>query len=260
MQTNTGASNMIYCFGNSHVALFSGAPPCGNKTRSIQQKAWVATKEGKPIVIEGEHAGKGGVLDINPENPQFRGVYLGGVLCYNFLKNHAPTVRYWLDSLKIQKEKDKILFYVGEIDCRVHLSKKYMTTDLSKEEVVNECVERYFKALKMFSDEGWDVIVCGTHPTNTLPHSEKYPNINWGDVSIRNSICVIFNSALKSLCEKNSISFVSIYDKLVDENNITKPGVLKDFCHMNYDFCFPLIVDEMERQNLCDTRKDSQNE
>ena len=45
---------MIYCFGNSHVALFSGAPPCGNKTRSIQQKAWVATKEGKDVLRIGQ--------------------------------------------------------------------------------------------------------------------------------------------------------------------------------------------------------------
>ena len=106
---------MIYCFGNSHVAVFSSAPPCGNKTRKVSQVAWVATKEGKPIVIDGQHAGKGGVLDINPEYPIFRGVYLGGVLCYNFLEHHTPTVRYWLDSLKVNKKDDKILY---EILCR----------------------------------------------------------------------------------------------------------------------------------------------
>ena len=61
----------------------------------------------------------------------------------------------------------------------------------------------------------------------------------WGDCDFRNGICLTWNTYMKKLCDENGVSFISIYDRLVDENNITKQEYFKDYCHIIYDIIIP---------------------
>jgi hypothetical protein len=51
---------------------------------------------------------------------------------------------------------------------------------------------------------------------------------------------------MKKKCDEADISFISIYDKLVDENNMTRTEYFKDYCHLIYDKCFPMFLSELQ--------------
>ena len=233
---------MIYCLGNSHASIFSGAPPCGNLVGKKNQNK----------------DGVGDACDPNPSYPQLRTVYLGGALSYNFTTKYLPNVYHWIDRLGASKENDILLFCVGEIDCRWHLPKKSETLGIDKRDVVVECVDRFFESFKILKSEGWRVIVCGTQPTTILPglgipdlDDQRYNGEpRWGDCSFRNEICKIWNDYMSEKCDKNKIPFVSIYDRLVDEDNITKTEYFKDYCHLIYDKCLPMFIEELEKVNF----------
>jgi hypothetical protein len=230
---------MIYCFGNSHASIFSGAPPCGNLVPKANQ-----FKDGV-----------GDACRPNPNYPYLQTVYLGGALSYNFTTKYLPNVYHWIKRLGAQKDRDALLFCVGEIDCRWHLPKKSDLQNIKSEDVVKECIDRFFESFKILKSEGWNVIVCGTQPTTVLPglgiediDDKRYNGEpRWGDCDFRNNICLTWNTYMEKLCNENSVGFISIYDKLVDENNITRQEYFKDYCHIIYDKCFPMFIDELKR-------------
>ena len=217
---------MIHCYGNSHVAIFSGSPPSGNKTKSF--------KDWQP--------------KVNPDYPNLRTVFLGPIIAYNFYEHHLSNVKK--DLIKIPKT-DSILLCVGEIDCRYHIAKKIMDTGGDIDQVVLLSVRRYVKAISQLTDEGWNMIVVGVHPSTLLPHCEDLATPHWGDCAFRNSISASWNSQLSTACDEIGVTFVSIYDFLVDDHNITLDnGAFLDFCHISYDMCFPLYLERMRAKGV----------
>ena len=89
---------MIYCFGNSHASIFSGAPPCGNLVRKANQ-----FKDGV-----------GDACNPNPIHPYLQTVYLGGALSYNFTTKYLPNVYHWINRLGAQKERDALSGQMSE--------------------------------------------------------------------------------------------------------------------------------------------------
>lgn len=218
---------MIWGFGNSHAAIFSGIKPCGN--------------------IRGP---KLGVAEPNPNYKNIRTIFLGPIIAYNFRKSHLPTLLSTLSQYRVDKNNDSIALYVGEVDCRFHLAKRIMEKEDTAENIVSDCIKRYYSIIKQLKDEGWKMIVFGTHPTTTKNHSEDLNSPYWGTCKFRNDICVMWNKKLKECCDIDNIPFISIYDKLVDENNITKMEYFLDYCHLSYDKCFPMFVDEMRKNGI----------
>jgi len=215
---------VVFVFGNSHVATFCASPPCSKRSPRIE-------------------IGKG---ITNPDNPSITSVYLGrGIIAYNFQTKHLPKV---FASLKQYgaSPSDIALLYVGEVDCRYHLAKRVLAGG-DRAELVRECVERFFEAVLDLKRSGQAVAVAGTHPTTTEGHDEHPDHPHWGDCALRNGVCAEWNKQLAALCDAEDIPFVSIYDRLVDENNITKMEYFVDYCHLSYDKCFPMLLEEMRR-------------
>lgn len=216
---------MLYVFGNSHVVTFSGSPPCGNLGRKIS--------EGKP--------------QVNPQHPTVCSNFLGrGIIAYNFRTKHLPKVFDLLARLGVSKNTDRVLLYVGEVDCRYHIAKRVLAGG-DREALVDELATRFWGAVEDLAAAGWKVVVCGTHPTTTDGHDEHPDHPHWGDCALRNGVCVAWNKALKARCDAAGVPFVSIYDRLVDEGNITKMEYFVDYCHLSYDKCFPFFVEELKR-------------
>jgi hypothetical protein len=62
-----------------------------------------------------------------------------------------------------------------------------------------------------------------------------------------------FNRYLEELCVKNDITFISIFYKMTDENNITIPEYLDNWegSHMHLSqTAMPLIIDAFKDKNL----------
>lgn len=201
---------MIHCIGNSHVWLFNGE----------SDENFPPTKQ----ILSG-----------------FRTHHLGPIIAYNFMDHHLPKV---LEILKNIPKTDSVMLIVGEVDCRWHLPFQAHQQNKSNEEIVKECLDRFFPALLMIKNLGYKVYGWGTHPTTTHDHMDPpgdgVTGPVFGNVENRNQICLLWNTYLKELCEKNDMEYISIYHHLVDENNITKMEYFRDYCHLS-NKCLDLI-------------------
>lgn len=220
---------MIYCFGNSHAAIFVGGPPCGNLVKRPAKNT----------------------VQVNPVHDQLAAVFLGPIVAYNFVEHHLPKVVVVLTDLSVgaSRDRDVVMLYVGEVDCRYHMAKRVVQGE-DAQTVVRECVSRYYEATKTLKKDGWRVALVGAHPTTPEPHSEDLDKPHWGSWQLRNSICVEWNSMLAELCAADEVPFVNVYDKLVNEDNSTRTGFYVDYCHLSYKLVFPMFLDTMTSAGL----------
>ncbi len=221
---------MIFCFGNSHAAIFVGGPPCGSLVGRVHKNT----------------------VQVNPTHTWIASVFMGPIIAYNFVEHHLPKVREVLETpeTRADKDRDVVMLYVGEVDCRYHLAKRIMESGGPAEPVVEECADRFFEAATLLRAEGWKVALVGTHPTTLEPHSEDPDKPHWGDWSFRNRICVLWNEALRKRCEAAGVPFVCVYDRLVGADNRTRTDYYVDYCHLSYEKCFPMFEEELKRVGL----------
>ena len=229
---------MFEIFGNSHAALLTGAPPSGNKVSKQRQRP----------------AGRG-FTDVNPDYP-FRTWFLGPILAYNFYEHHLHKIYEFMnDYPHYFNNNSYITLCVGEIDCRVHLP-KYISNERSLENVVEECIDRYHRAIQDLVNNKKKVVIIGSLPSMSddsirrlMPLAEQKYNVA-GTSEMRNKITRYWDQYHEFICRSNDIPFVSIYDSLVDECGKTKEDFFVDFIHLSYDKTIQLWIKEFEKKGL----------
>ncbi len=213
---------MIHCIGDSHSAVFSG--------KEEMQPIWPQRSDDK--------------LEF------FRSYRIGPATAYQ-LENKIPILNNVIDSV-VDKVNDKVLFCFGEVDIRAHLIRQMSLLNIGISEVVAQCVDRYFNVIKYYKDRGYNMMVWG--PIASWHESREYTGgPSFGSCLDRNNVTKEFNRYLKQLCDVNQVVFVSIFDKMVDENNITIPAYLDDWdgCHMHLSQrSMPLILESFKELNL----------
>lgn len=209
---------MIYTFGNSHAQYFTDSTP---------------SKFGK-----GEK-----------ENEFFQSFSLGPVIAYNFYEHHFPLMIQWLNDLPI-KESDYIMIAVGEVDCRWHLPKQAAEKNRHPQEVVHECLDRFFRAHLHLRDFGYNVIAWGGHPSTTRGHDDNPNEPVYGDCLSRNQISLWWNDYLETLCKQNNIKFISIIRDLIDRDGLTKMEYYKDYCHLDSTKLLPSTIEKFKQAGL----------
>jgi hypothetical protein len=238
----------IHVFGNSHAALFTGAPPSGNLVPKAKEKP-----KGR------------GYTDKHPTLP-FRTWYLGPTLAYTFYEKHLPKIKSHISENKQWFPKGaKILLMVGEIDCRLAIPKQAkLRPDASNKQLVNEVVDRFFKTGIEIKKMGYEPIFFGMCPTtdpdywfnpNTPGHHDISADVkqNWfkyGTKNQRNNFSIIWNNYMSEKCDKHKFTFISIYDKIVDQNNEAKNEYFVDSIHLKHDTCIDFIVEEFKNKNI----------
>lgn len=185
---------MIYAFGNSHVAIFSGTdimvPIWPN--RSVDALPW------------------------------FRTFRIGAVTAYQALK-HMTTIYEICGAVGFEREKDSILFVFGEVDIRAHIIEQSEKQNRPTVQIAKEVVDRYFAAIMDAVHNNIDVMVFGCIAGFKLQEGARTPP--WphsGSCVERNIITRIFNDRLEDKCEKESIPFISVFEEMLDENGETK--------------------------------------
>ncbi len=209
---------MIYCIGNSHANTFTKTNP--------QERYKLNT------------------YDI------FASYSLGPVIAYNFYEHHLSKIYSLLDKeIKLTNE-DYIMLIVGEVDCRWHLPKIIKEEKRTIKNVVEECIDRFFKCYIKLVSDNIKVICWAGHPTTNRDHSDDKSEPIYGNVIFRNEISLYWNDYLKYKCENNDISFLSIMKYLIDDNGYTRKNFYMDYCHLYYDFISTLIHDELIKINV----------
>lgn len=210
----------IHCIGDSHASFFSG-----------QDKIYPLWTDPSQDCL-----------------PMFRSYRLGPVLAYNLCKEGTTTqgrenLFTVLEQIKIHS---KVMLCFGEIDCRAHLLKQSVLQNRSIEEVVHECVDRYFSVILEVADKQYDLLIW-----NVIP-SSRYETVGnkdfplYGTCRERNQVSKLFNQYLAELCVKKRIKFISIFDKLIDQDGLTRMEFYRDRVHLSQK-AMPFVLEEMNR-------------
>lgn len=150
-------------------------------------------------------------------NKTFKSKWLEAATAYNVSK-HIPELTTWFSDNQFNKEKDSLLFILGEIDARVHLGPQSHKQGITYEESCKLCTNRYHDFLNHFKNEGYKIIVMGATPSG--PHNDRN-----GDGSLsyktpieRNEITKIFNNQVKEICNEEGFIYRDINDKVINGN------------------------------------------
>jgi len=202
-------NNIIHCIGDSHVCFFTGDD---YKIHAY----W-------PYYIG--------------SNKIFRTYHLGPVSAYNLCAFNTTTRgrELLLTIFKRLPQKSNILLVFGEIDCRAHLGKQ---ADLQKrkiEDIVQECVDRYFKVVLEVKNMDFNVGVWGVIPSTNIPcnYGPDHPFPSYGTCQQRNIITRLFNNYLDELCFQKNIIFVSIFEELLNPDLTANLYYFRDVNHIS---------------------------
>jgi len=199
---------------------------------------------------------KTGINNCNDLLDKFTTFHLGPALAYNLNKYNTQTqarekVEYLIKS-QLVPNNSTIICCFGEIDIRVHVLKQAKEQNKSIESVIHNILNNYLEFL-LFLKQNNSVYVWGPIPTQKdgLEENEyikKYFPC-YGTEIDRNKATMIFNQELKKICEENDIGFLSIFDKLIDENYHTKIDYIADGCHLSQK-AWVYANDELAKYNL----------
>jgi len=198
---------MIYCFGDSHVSLFSGKDDIiycfGDMVPRRHNNTW-------------------------DKLPQFRTCFLGSFLAYSIGREEHRGRKMLFEALKEIPERSKVLLIFGEIDCRVHLLKQAQIQQKPLSEIIADCVMKYFRTIKIISEMGYEVMVFGGIPNNlTTLETTK-----------------LFDLCIRRECDKEKIFCLSIWDELVSEHGKLTGKYYTDGCHLS-QAAMPLILEKL---------------
>jgi hypothetical protein len=223
---------VIHCIGDSHADFFSG---------------WNFVGPAYPKI------GRGRLVF-------FQSYRLDAVLAYSLCKSDTG-MRGREKLMELAKTKlppgSRLMLCFGEIDCRAHLLKQAELRQVPIEEVVRECVDRYFGVIQEIRALGFQIFIWNVVASSRyVDLYQEFPT--FGDCLERNQATRLFNDYLKGLCEKNNIIFVSIFNKLINKRGLTKMSYYMDSIHLSQT-AMPLALRELSHQtkeNFSETVRD----
>lgn len=168
--------------------------------------------------------------------PYFQAIRLGPVLAYNLCEYGKASLgreRLML-ALSCIPASSKVLLCFGEIDCRAHLLKQAAAQYRSVDDLVKECVDRYFGVVTEVREKGFEVLVASVIPSGLdgIQSNPEYPH--YGSSAERNAVTSKFNCHLELLCAKHSVFFLNITTHLLAENGAPRAQYFLDGVHLSH--------------------------
>jgi hypothetical protein len=180
---------MIHCIGDSHSAFFSGVEDMQPQWPSIASNAL----------------------------PWFKSYRIGPATAYNLDSKRDLIESIYFSGLVA--ENDSVMFCFGEVDCRAHIIKQAALQGRGFHSVVEECVNRYIRSIEYYENYGRKILVWG--PIASWNDSKPYTGPSYGTNLERNQVSKMFNEILSKECEQRGYTFVSIFEKMLNEDSTT---------------------------------------
>lgn len=197
---------MIHCIGDSHGSVFTGK---GTKENRFMCTVW--PDKGEQTI------------------PGMCGYRIGAATAYN-LETKKPILTDLLES-EVDKDNDYVLFVFGEVDIRAHLIKQQQLQGRVIEDLVDECLDRYFKVILDYKAEGYRMAAWG--PMASTPDVLNYCGPKYGSSIDRNKVGLIFNTGLEKRCDANEVGYASIYHDMLLPNGDTDASLFWDDIHLS---------------------------
>ena len=119
-----------------------------------------------------------------------------------------------------------LIFEFGEIDIRNSIFKVSKKTSKSIYEVASVSVQKYIDFVKIIRDRGFNVVIIG-------PHCGGGDNVSRVSPVERNDLCAYVNDSLNFQSDKNGFFFVTMFDKVVDQDTLKEiPSMFCDHHHL----------------------------
>lgn len=200
---------MIYCFGDSHVSMFSGK----NELLSIYTEKNLLQKF---------------------SYHEFVPVRLGAVLAYSLLKSNTKEKGHEkLESLFNQIPiNSNVIFLFGEIDIRCHVLKIHFQTQQKIEDIIMDIIDQYMKYSKIILKRGYSLSIIGPMGTSNLKEPDpEYPF--YGSHYERNRATLIFDKILKEKCQLIGIHYITLARFTIRRNYQTRLIFYFDGIHLS---------------------------
>ncbi|MCP3683594.1 MAG: SGNH/GDSL hydrolase family protein [bacterium] len=133
---------------------------------------------------------------------------------------------------KIAK-KDLVMLVFGEIDCRIHVFKRYKDTNMSCSinDILDLTIANYGEVLQRIREMNRVVCVYSVPPVTTVGNQYKYPF--YGTPEVRREITRLFNEKLANYCEQTEYVYINVYSSVSDGSGMMLPEYAADDIHLN---------------------------
>lgn len=203
-------------------------------------------------VIGDSHTGVFTQKPHDTDIPPFKLHYIAGATAHNLHKKTSSSnssVRLDTALQEIDKEKDIVLLWFGEIDCRYHIGQAE-----SIDKALDNTVINYAKVLKIIKEEGYNFAVMGIPPCN---RDQQQPSDD-----IKKYIYIGFNNRLEALCMDENYKFIDVFSVSSNIDGFLMPyyarsmnsslmspynqEVGNDFIHLNHRI-IPHIIEQINK-------------
>lgn len=203
----------IYCFGDSHISIFSGNDLCTPNS----------------LIVNGK----------------FQIKCLGPILAYNAYDRFSTSM------FKVPSGSFIILCF-GEIDCRTQIRKRSDITKQSPDYIIDEICKLYITCFIKARDEGYEVMCLSIPPERMEFPGESYFTkiditpidkffIHSGSLEERQEYKKSFNNKMKALCLKEKIEFINLYDYCILPDGSVNSHLYMDDIHLDSKKVFPAV-------------------
>lgn len=226
----------ITCIGDSNTMFFAGAERL-RFVRYRRSALW------KPHWIN-----RG--LDLLP---CFRVFHIGPTTAWKASdKGSSTRAREKLEILlkKDVKPGGKILFSVGEIDCRIHMAKAVQSGKSSIEDAVEKTAAKFVKLLASVKDRGFRPALWA--PPQIIPKDEKLSSPTFpfvGSYELRRDITYAYIDRLKAHCGEHGIPCVSIAGMYHPRMEKAARELFHDGTHLSQRL-MPLALRELQKAGI----------
>lgn len=203
---------VVHCIGDSHTCFFSG--------EDALQAPWPAPA---------------------PDSlPWFKTHHLGPALAYNLSRTGTRSggrERLFEVLARDVPPGAPVLLSFGEIDCRAHLPKQAALQQRPLREIVDACLDEYFKVVTEVAALGHPVIVYNAVPSRAKSRSGRQRRDDdytaFGSVRERVAAIRHFNAGAKSRCDGHTVRFLETHSHLCDRRGRGLGWYFLDSIHLS---------------------------
>ncbi len=191
--------------------------------------------------------GRPEMIGFYPEtytNKWFKCYRLGPQTAYNISKR-KDLILEAVNSGEFNKNADKVLFCLGEIDIRLHIPSKMIEHDISIFQACQNTVDKIIDACLGLREHYVETITNSVHGTTWYKDEfvQEFPRV--GDERYRNHITEIYNALLKYSSNIHKIQHLDTSHYFIDSSLYTKREFYMDPIHLDPVKCLPIFVKEL---------------
>lgn len=219
---------VFHCIGDSHASFFSG--------EDVMQPPW--PHKPSDVIPFFKTYRMGAVLAESLS--RYGSSLKGRELLFVLLDRKMPMKEFWTIP-----PGSNLLFCFGEIDCRFHIIKQAEKSENTIENIAERTALKYLEVLLEIKALGYNIIVWNAvPPTNPDKINPDYPH--YGTYEERILATTTFNSTLKKRCSELGFLFLSVYDRLVNEDQTAKMEYYMDNVHLSQK-AMPMVITELKK-------------